>query len=163
MRKKIKASDNPKPFGPGENGRKGKRYIPPEVRAFNVMMAQRGHQRAKPELVRTAFEYLLGLSIKNLREIAGSANDNSNRYPAFIRLAAVAMLQEGFAAVERILKLIHPQRAYLSIDAKSTIEITSINADTIEKIQHLLAECRSDEEPNANGQEIDVVDYLDDV
>lgn len=163
MQKPIKASDNPKPFGPGENGRKGKRYIPPEVRAFNVMMAQRGHQRAKPEVVRTALEYLLGLSIKNLREIAGSANDNSNKYPAFIRLAAVAMLQEGFQAVERILRLIHPQKAYLSIEARKKIEITSIDAGTIQKIQHLLAESRSDEEPDVSGQEVDVVDYLDDV
>lgn len=161
MPKPIKASDNPKPFGRGENGRKGKRYVPPEVKAFNTMMAQRGHNRVKPQVVRTAFEYLLGLPINKVREIAGSPSDEKNKYPIFIRLAAVALLKEGFGAVLRILNLIHPQKLYLSMETTTRIDITSISADTIDKIQQILAGSHSDEEPDVNAQKFDVVDYID--
>lgn len=50
-----------------------------------------GIERATPERVQEAYEFLLALSLPNIREIAGRPDDQNNDLPAIIRLAAKEM------------------------------------------------------------------------
>ena len=56
----------------------------------------KGVERATPARVIEMYEYLLGLTIEEINEIAQNGEDGKdNGYPAFIRLAAVEMMGEN--------------------------------------------------------------------
>lgn len=140
MRKKIKPSDNPKPFTREYNGRKGKVYVNPQLKYF-VKIVSDGGLRMDAKRMKTAIEYLLGMPIDKVREIAGSPADKNNKYPIAIRLVAVALLRDGFDALMELLKQIHGQTAYLKVESSQRIEVVNgISDDAIERIRALLSE-----------------------
>ena len=84
----IRPEDNPKPFTtdnqpPNNFGR------PPRV--FSQMAKEfkdRGIERATPEAVKEAYEYLLALTLLEVIEIAGTPKDEKNDYPVIVRACA---------------------------------------------------------------------------
>ena len=87
----IRPGDNPKPFTndyqPPNRGRK--------ARVFSQLAKEwkeRGIERATPEAVKEAFEYLLALHLLEVRDISGKVEDEKNEMPMVIRLAAKELL-----------------------------------------------------------------------
>lgn len=145
MRKKIKPIDNPKPFTREYNGRKGKVYVNPQLKYF-VKIVSDGGLRMDAKRMKTAIEYLLGMPIDKVREIAGSPADKNNKYPIAIRLVAVALLRDGFDALMELLKQIHGQTAYLKVESSQRIEVVNgLNEDAVQRIHALIAESSSDD------------------
>lgn len=150
-------------FKSGENGkRKGRQYVPPEVRKFNELMTNNRHLRMTPEKIKTAVEYLLGLPLEKVKEIAGSPHDKNNAYPVIIRVIAVAIIKRGLDAVLAILKQIHGQTAYLRVRTSSSIEVISLPDELADKVHAVIASVSSDNS-NASGPTASDRDDLGDV
>jgi hypothetical protein len=153
MRKKIKPSDNPKPFTKDYNGRKGKVYVNPQLRYF-VKLVSDGGFKMDAKRMKTAIEYLLGMPIEKVREIAGSPADEHNKYPIAIRLVAVALLRDGFDALMEILKQIHGQTAYLKVESSQRIEVVNgLSEDAMQRIHALIAESSSADGAHASDSD----------
>lgn len=150
-------------FKRGENGkRKGRQYVPPEVRKFNEMMVNNRHLRMTPENVKTAMEYLLGLPLEKVKEIAGSPHDKKNAYPMIVRVAAIALIKHGLPAALAILKQIHGQMAYLKVRASSSVEVVSLSDELTDKVHAVIAGVSSDDS-DISGPTTDEHDGLHDV
>lgn len=87
----IKPEDNPKPFSetnqPANRGRK--------ARVFSQLAKEwkeRGIERATPEAVKEAFEYVLALHLLEVKDISGDLKDETNDMPMVVRLAAKELL-----------------------------------------------------------------------
>jgi len=89
--KAIRPEDNPKPFSttnqPPNRGRK--------ARVFSQLAKEwkeRGIERATPEAVKEAFEYVLALHLLDVKDISGKIEDETNDMPMVVRLAAKELL-----------------------------------------------------------------------
>ena len=87
----LRQEDNPKPFSttnqPPNRGRK--------ARVFSQLAkewAERGIERATPEAVAEAFEYVLALHLLDVKDISGKVEDETNDMPMVVRLAAKELL-----------------------------------------------------------------------
>jgi len=54
--------------------------------------AERGIERATPEAVKEAFEYVLALHLLDVKDISGKVEDETNEMPMVVRLAAKELL-----------------------------------------------------------------------
>lgn len=157
----LRAIDNPKPFRKGDNGRKGRRYVPPNLKVFNDRMRYNSGLRMKPSTVKTAFEYLLGLPIHRLREIAGDPNDPDNKYPAIMRVAAAEILREGLPAVLAILKQIHGQAAYLRVETTTNIQFLNLDETAIAQLHQTLEQIAArGEQASASNADSDGIEHI---
>lgn len=147
----LRPADNPKPFKKGDNGRKGRKYVPESLKAFNEIFRHTS-VRMKPSAVKTSLEYLLGMPIPRLREIAGDPNDKHNKYPALIRLAAVAILRDGFPAVLGILRQIHGQSAYLKVETSTRVEFLHFDESAVAQLHETLEQIAAQSSQVANGE-----------
>lgn len=83
-----------------EDGKQfSKDYQPPnrgrKARVFSQLAKEwkeRGIEKATPEAVKEAFEYLLALHLLEVRDISGKVEDEKNEMPMVIRLAAKELL-----------------------------------------------------------------------
>ena len=87
----LRQEDNPKPFSatnqPPNRGRK--------ARVFSQLAKEwkeRGIERATPEAVKEAFEYVLALHLLEVKDISGKVEDETNDMPMVVRLAAKELL-----------------------------------------------------------------------
>ena len=117
---RITAEDNPKPFSetnqPANRGRK--------ARVFSQLSkdwSARGIERATPEAVKEAFEYLLALHLGEVKDIAGKVEDEANDMPMVVRLAAKELL--GKKALEILREML--DRAHGK--SKQQTELTGAN------------------------------------
>jgi hypothetical protein len=75
-----------------------------------------GIERATRERIREVYESLLGLTLLEVRDIAGRVDDESNHYPAIVRLAAKEMTgKRGIEILREMLDRAHG-KAGQSID-----------------------------------------------
>lgn len=74
-------------YQPPNRGRKPKVFS-----QLSKEWQERGIERATPQAVAEAFEYVLALHALDVREIAGDAKDETNDMPMVVRLAAKELL-----------------------------------------------------------------------
>jgi hypothetical protein len=78
---------------PANRGRKPKVFT-----QLSKDWQERGIERATPAVVQEAFEYILGLPLLDVKDLAGKADDEDNNVPMAVRLAAKELL--GKRAIE---------------------------------------------------------------
>jgi len=136
---RITAEDNPKPFSetnqPPNRGRK--------ARVFSQLSkdwSARGIERATPEAVKEAFEYLLALHLGEVKDIAGKVEDEANDMPMVVRLAAKELLgKKALEILREMLDRAHG-KSKQSVDMNvqnNTVndgEFTPAQLDALEKI-----------------------------
>ncbi|MDW8231138.1 MAG: hypothetical protein RMJ33_14995, partial [Saprospiraceae bacterium] len=107
------------------------------------------------------FEYLLGLPINKVREIAGDPNDPENKYPVILRVAAVEILREGLPAVLAILKQIHGQSAYLKVETTTNVQILNLDETAVAQLHQTLEQiaARSEHAPEDRA-ESDEIEHI---
>lgn len=87
---------------------------------------ERGIERATPQAVAEAFEYVLALHAMDVREIAGDTKDETNDMPMVVRLAAKELL--GRRSLEILREML--DRAHGK--AKQAVEHTGKDGGPIE-------------------------------
>lgn len=114
---KLRPEDNPKPFSstyqPLRNGRKPKVFsqIAKDFQAAGI-------ERATPEIVAEAYEYLLALPLSDILEISGNPKIE-NDMPSLMRLAAKEMTgKRGIEILREMLDRAHGKPAQ-SVDHKN--------------------------------------------
>lgn len=72
-----------KDYQPPNRGRKPKVFS-----ELSKDFQARGIEKATPEAVKEAYEYLLALTLQEIDDIAGTLSDKTNDYPVLLRAAA---------------------------------------------------------------------------
>ena len=136
---KLRAEDNPKPFSstyqPLKNGRKPKVFS-----QIAKEFKEKGIERATPEAVREAYEYLLALPLSDILEISGNPKIE-NDMPSLMRLAAKEMTgKRGIEILKEMLDRAHG-RAKQSVDMSTSIKIegeSELTPENAAKLRKLL-------------------------
>jgi hypothetical protein len=117
-------------------------YQPPnrgrKARVFSRLAKEwkeRGIEKATPEAVKEAFEYLLALHLLEVREISGKPDDEQNEMPMVIRLAAKELLgRRSLEILREMLDRAHgksKQSADLSIKGELTVSRYTLPDGTV--------------------------------
>ena len=132
---RLTAKDNPKPFTsenqPPNRGRK--------PRVFSELakdFKQRGIERATPEAVKEAYEFLLALTLQEIKDIAGTDKDKENDYPAILRVCAGELIGKRRASIlSDILDRAHgrPKQAIDHTSGGEPIESGGVLSEETEK------------------------------
>ncbi len=136
---KLRAEDNPKPFSstyqPLKNGRKPKVFS-----QIAKEFKDKGIEKATPEAVREAYEYLLALPLSDILEISGNPKIE-NDMPSLMRLAAKEMTgKRGIEILKEMLDRAHG-RAKQSVDMSTSIKIegeSELTPENAAKLRKLL-------------------------
>jgi len=101
---------------------------------------ERGIERATPEAVKEAFEYVLALHLLEVKDISGKVEDETNDMPMVVRLAAKELLgKKSLEILREMLDRAHG-KAKQSVDMNvqnNTVndgEFTPAQLDALEKI-----------------------------
>lgn len=131
---RITAEDNPKPFSttnqPANRGRK--------ARVFSQLAKEwkeLGIERATPQAVAEAFEYVLALHWLDVKDISGKVEDETNDMPMVVRLAAKELLgKKSLEILREMLDRAHgksKQSADLSIKGEITVSRYTLPDGTV--------------------------------
>lgn len=129
-----------------EDGKQfSKDYQPPNAgrkpRVFSQMAKEfkdRGIEKATPEAVKEAYEYLLALTLLEVIEIAGTPKDEKNDYPVIVRACA----QELTGKRKRDILNDMLNRAHGSAAQNVNMNVKNVPADEGEFTDEQLAQLR---------------------
>lgn len=133
-----------------EDGKQfSKDYQPPnrgrKPRVFSQLAKEwkeRGIERATPEAVKEAFEYVLALHLLDVKDISGKVEDETNDMPMVVRLAAKELLgKKSLDILREMLDRAHgksKQNVDVSVQnvTASDRELTDDQLDAMQKIIH---------------------------
>ena len=133
-----------------EDGKQfSKDYQPPnrgrKPRVFSQLAKEwkeRGIERATPEAVKEAFEYVLALHLLDVKDISGKVEDETNDMPMVVRLAAKELLgKKSLDILREMLDRAHG-KSKQNVDGSvqnvtaSDRELTDDQLDAMQKIIH---------------------------
>jgi hypothetical protein len=122
-------------------------YQPPnrgrKARVFSQLAKEwkeRGIERATPEAVKEAFEYVLALHLLEVRDISGKVEDETNEMPMVVRLAAKELLgKRSLEILREMLDRAHGKAKQVNeVTGKDGEKLFNITPASAEQIDALL-------------------------